>query len=272
MKYHYVYRIKNLVNNKEYVGKRSCNCLIIDDKYMGSGVLIKQAIKKYGSDKFSKEILKQFSHAEDAYRYEGEIVSLEYVSRLDTYNLVEGGRGVVGLIHSEKTRKLMSEVKKGKKQSRAHVESRAEAHRGRKNTETTRKLMSESALSRVNTYIFTEEHKAKLSSKKLSTSHRKALIDSCIGRKMSEESRHKSSLSNSVQIYHTPYGEFHSAIVAYKTLKCSKTTIESRCLNPDKIVRFPNQKNASMPDEMKFSKYDVGKTHRKLGWYVEKAT
>ena len=34
---HYVYKITNLVNDKKYIGKRSCHCSIEKDDYMGSG-------------------------------------------------------------------------------------------------------------------------------------------------------------------------------------------------------------------------------------------
>ena len=36
MKY-YVYLTTNLLNGKQYVGERSCNCEIENDKYLGSG-------------------------------------------------------------------------------------------------------------------------------------------------------------------------------------------------------------------------------------------
>ena len=52
---HYVYEITNLINSKKYIGKRSCECPIEEDKYMGSGKYIKIAIEKYGENNFKKE-------------------------------------------------------------------------------------------------------------------------------------------------------------------------------------------------------------------------
>ena len=55
----YIYKITNLINNKNYIGKRrhqECDTPL-QERYMGSGRLIKQAIKKYGYQNFKKEIL-----------------------------------------------------------------------------------------------------------------------------------------------------------------------------------------------------------------------
>lgn len=48
-----IYKITNIKNSKIYVGKDTHD----DPNYFGSGLLITRAIKKYGKDKFKKEIL-----------------------------------------------------------------------------------------------------------------------------------------------------------------------------------------------------------------------
>jgi hypothetical protein len=53
--YHYVYRITNLVNNKEYIGVHSTNNL--NDGYMSSSGPLNDDIKKFGLGMFKKEIL-----------------------------------------------------------------------------------------------------------------------------------------------------------------------------------------------------------------------
>ena len=91
-KYHVVYKTTNTVNNKIYVGLHSTNN--INDKYIGSGYALKDAINKYGKSKFKKEILYVFNNRREARNMEASIVDKEFCKRKDTYNLAEGGMGV----------------------------------------------------------------------------------------------------------------------------------------------------------------------------------
>lgn len=118
---HYVYKITNLINNKKYIGKRSCKCPIEIDEYMGSGVLMKKALKKYGVDNFSKTILKICDNEEEAFKWESfYIESAKAYDRDDYYNIAAGGKGgfTVFAGKSEEElllwRKRMSESRKGR--------------------------------------------------------------------------------------------------------------------------------------------------------------
>ena len=88
MKY-IVYKITNELNNKIYVGVH--RTLDINDRYMGSGKRIKRAIKKYGVENFSKEILYVFDNEEEMLTKEFEIVNETFIVDDNNYNIVLGG-------------------------------------------------------------------------------------------------------------------------------------------------------------------------------------
>ena len=73
---------------------------------MGSGVLIIEAIKKYGVDNFKKEILFDFSSEKEALEKEQELMPLEKTNYFDKkcYNLVEGGQS--GIMTEETKEKI----------------------------------------------------------------------------------------------------------------------------------------------------------------------
>lgn len=91
---HYVYEITNLVNGKKYIGKRSCKCPIEKDKYMGSGMAIISAIKKYGIENFKKEVLQVCNDEDEAYELEVKYIeNVKAYSDRKYYNIAHGGKG-----------------------------------------------------------------------------------------------------------------------------------------------------------------------------------
>lgn len=105
-----VYKTTNRLDGSFYIGKHKTDH--INDNYLGSGILLNRAIKKYGKQNFSREILKIFHTEEDAFNYERTIVTEELTSDPLCYNLSTGGMG--GRKHHAETCKIMSEKAKGR--------------------------------------------------------------------------------------------------------------------------------------------------------------
>ena len=92
--FYLIYKITNLLDGKYYIGAHKTS--VKDDDYMGSGVMIKRAIEKYGIENFKKEILYECSSSSEMYAKEKELVVISE----DTYNLKEGGDGGFDYINS----------------------------------------------------------------------------------------------------------------------------------------------------------------------------
>ncbi len=88
---YYLYQITNRTNGKIYIGVHKT--LDIEDGYMGSGTYLKHAQQKYGIENFEKKILKFFGSEEEMFQEEAEVVTIDFLSRKDVYNLRKGGTG-----------------------------------------------------------------------------------------------------------------------------------------------------------------------------------
>ena len=86
-----IYKTTNNINGKYYIGKHKTRDL--DDNYLGSGTMLKRAIKKHGINNFVKEYLFIFDNEEDMNNKEAELVSEEFIKEDTNYNLALGGRG-----------------------------------------------------------------------------------------------------------------------------------------------------------------------------------
>lgn len=132
--YGYIYKTTNLVNNKIYVGQHQADKF--DPKYYGSGVLIKQAIKKYGICNFICEMLECCETKRQL--EEREIYWIDKCGSCNSgigYNLSYGGytprfRGenhpMYGRHHSEEAKEKNRLSKLGKKQSSETINKRNE--------------------------------------------------------------------------------------------------------------------------------------------------
>lgn len=134
---YYFYETKNLLNGKKYLGVHSTT-RFGKDSYLGSGTAIKAAIRKYGRKNFKHTVLKEFSSAEEMFRYEEEQVTPEIVADPQYYNEKLGGRGgMKGYHHTEEWRQKMSLRQlgrvgpmKGKHHSEESKQKKRETSRG----------------------------------------------------------------------------------------------------------------------------------------------
>lgn len=88
------YKITNLINGKYYYGVHRTKNL--NDSYLGSGKLIRQAVKKYGKENFVKEVLCLFNTYEESLKFESEFITGNLLTDPLCYNLTEGGKGWFG--------------------------------------------------------------------------------------------------------------------------------------------------------------------------------
>ena len=88
--YYIIYKVTNQINGKYYIGRHATND--INDSYMGSGIGIKNAIKKYGVKNFTKEIIAEADSPDALWDLEKEIVNESVVKDPMSYNNAYGGK------------------------------------------------------------------------------------------------------------------------------------------------------------------------------------
>lgn len=191
-KYHYLYKITNLINGKCYYGIHSTDNL--DDGYMGSGILITKAISKYGKENFSKEILSFYNNRRELINAEKEYVTINEVKNDDCYNCCLGGYAQLsgpenmhyGIPLTEEHRKKIGDAQRGEKN---HMY-------GKHPSEKTRQLMSLSQKERLKISPHpllgtkhSEEHKQQIS-ETLKRLYREGLrLPPMLNKKHSEETK-----------------------------------------------------------------------------------
>ena len=89
-KYYLIYKTTNNINGKFYIGAHSTKN--VNDRYLGSGSGLLEAIKKHGRKNFTKEILFIFDNEKEMWEKETEIVNLELISNRNIYNRIIGGK------------------------------------------------------------------------------------------------------------------------------------------------------------------------------------
>lgn len=121
-----VYLLTNKKNGKRYVGLTGGTLAVRFSQHVkkanaGSKYALHAAMRKYGASAFDSEVLVEVLSLEEARRQEAA-----FVEKLNTrcgpgfgYNQTSGGEGATGYKHSEKTKRKMSLIHKGKTISQA---------------------------------------------------------------------------------------------------------------------------------------------------------
>lgn len=90
--FHYIYKITNKTNNKEYIGVHSSD-KEFDEAYWSSSYYLNEDIKALGKHNFERIVLSYHPSREEAMKAEAELVNKEYTNSENTYNVVCGGHG-----------------------------------------------------------------------------------------------------------------------------------------------------------------------------------
>lgn len=145
---YYIYKITNMVNGKCYIGQHKVPKQPESlRRYLGGGIAIRDAIKKYGKDAFKKEIVEYIDDDEKHHMVsEREIYYIKFFNTLcpNGYNISPGGEGGAtpescrksaitrkqrGYRHSVDTRRRISISNLGKPKSDEHRRHLSEHHR-----------------------------------------------------------------------------------------------------------------------------------------------
>lgn len=123
-----IYKITNLSNGKIYIGKDTLS----NENYMGSGVLIRRAIKKYGIKCFQKEIIYETDNYEDLSNSEKYWIEFyKSYNRNIGYNISKGGDGGDTMSNNPKLNEIKDKISKSLKNrefSQEHREKLSKNH------------------------------------------------------------------------------------------------------------------------------------------------
>lgn len=171
-----IYKTTNLVNNKIYIGKDKKN----NPKYLGSGILLNNSIKKYGRNNFKKEIIQECFSLDELNESETLwILKLESYKREIGYNIALGGEGGDTISNNPKKYEI------GKRHSEK-LKGKPSGMKGKNHSQETKEKLHLTS-SGENNGMF-ERHHTEETKEILRIKH--------TGKHLSEETKHKISESN----------------------------------------------------------------------------
>lgn len=199
-----VYRARNKKSGRSYIGKTTKTLSARKHDHQrsaekGRKTIFYNAIRSYGWNNFSWKVLACSNSPDELNRLEKEFIKKFNSSGLDGYNMTDGGDGgatITGRHRSKKTRKKISQSRKGIEFSDETKEKLRQASLGKKASETTKKKMSQSQRKRHNQNGgHSTETKSKIGKankgKKRSKKLRKHLSEVCSGWTHTDEAKEK---------------------------------------------------------------------------------
>ena len=116
-----VYQTRNTINGKIYVGVHKISDKSgLDDGYLGSGVALRAAIRKYGKTSFERTTISTHATELAAFADEARIVDRRFVQRRDTYNQTEGGLGGDRITDHPRRNEYIAKIRKTCKEKEIH--------------------------------------------------------------------------------------------------------------------------------------------------------
>jgi group I intron endonuclease len=178
---HLIYLSTNLINGKQYIGDHSTNN--INDSYLGSGVLIKKSIKKYGRQNFRKEIIKIFETKREAFDAQEKYILKYNTLTPNGYNIsIKGGHQEKKSLSPETLEKIRLSLA-GKKLNLTEEQRkrRREIQRGKKHSEETKNKIRLKNLGKKVSEGSKEKNRQHHLGKKLSAKSKEKISQSLIG-------------------------------------------------------------------------------------------
>jgi len=200
-----IYLTTNLITGKQYVGQTTN----IRKDYIGSGLLIQKAIKKYGKENFKRETLIECSSQEELNEQEEFWIAVLNTLQPNGYNIQFGGSNGSGYKLSEDARHNISIGHKGRKHTEETKKKISKGNKGKIISNETRKKISISLSGENHPYY----------NQKFSDEHKKKIIESRRGYKPSEETKKKISISKKGS---TPWNKGKVDIYTAETLEKMK--------------------------------------------------
>lgn len=177
-----IYILTNTVNGKQYVGKDSCLPSRINQHLRGQTPncpAIHNAIKKYGNETFSVEIIQYPDISEEALNaVEHWKIRQFHTLSPNGYNLTEGGEGVFN--PSLEIRQKISEANKGKNHWMYGKSSEDHPMYGKKHSDEAKKKISENNAMK-NRPEVRQKHSETMKGRKLSEGHRRKISEAMKG-------------------------------------------------------------------------------------------